>query len=148
MGHRKQSGLSEISLDLLFAPSNFVVSTMNYPYRITFRTMLSSLEQHHGKQGEVTSIIAEPNDGYDMACLPLFNVRLDDGSEIVAAEDEIHCEQTYSAVKQWCMEHLDEIAYRGGTTIEQAKQKIEESVYDPREYADQHPCYEFEDGKE
>lgn len=119
-----------------------------FPYRITFRTIFSSLEQHHGKQGDVISIIAEPNDDYDMECLPLFNVRLDDGNEIVAGEDEIHCEQTYAAVKQWCMEHLDEIAYRCGISEEEARKRTEAMVYDPRTYADQHPCYEFEDGKE
>lgn len=110
-----------------------------FPYKTKFNASISSLTVHDGKTCEVLSIIAEPSDDYDMECLPLFRVRMEDGAEVVAGEEEINCEQTFSAVKQWCLEHLEEIALRESTSkdewdIDRARKSVEAMTYDPHEY--------------
>jgi len=74
-----------------------------------------------------------------LACLPFFRVKMEDGVDVVASEEEIHCEQTFLAIKQWCMEHLEEIALRNSMegdpwTVERARADVEAMQYDPHTY--------------
>ena len=106
-----------------------------FPYCATFNTTLISLKEHDGKDCKVTGIIAEANEDYDLACLPYFNVEFEDGTKIVASEEEIHCEETHSAVLQWCQTHSEEIALRIGGTIEQVKNHLDKGKeFDPHLY--------------
>ncbi len=108
------------------------MSKERFPYTVTFDTPFSDKKGHNGKLCEVLSIISEPNDEWDMDSLPVFKVKVETGEVFSAFENEIDCEQTTEAVKEWCMNHLSVIAYRefgDDTKIEEARKVVEAISY-------------------